>query len=374
MLSVIVEFMLVALSTVGATMQTPDDLHNQYYTIFPSGNRNAASHRWATYVLERSQDMTAETFRMMFSSFCAVSGSPVYPSPQKRWQMTLPQVTGGQDMTGMMYFCCAPCVCDTYDFIKVDTKTITTRDGPKQYYFVVIGNPCLHPEALTQTWTDVFSGVTTSLQQAAPDVKCQDSGLEKATLSDNGHIILSMFFESDTPGHGTADGFSDSNDLKAYCEKRAETGYASGMGEIFRKVAVISPLGNLGTSYSSDAGPFISTSSKVGTILSTTGTTIASTSSTTTSPTTSSSLIETDTTSTSIASSSSASSEGIKASKDSPAGKSTTSSDVDQSAATPSTTESSLAQVGSSTSDSRNVAVCPMIVTCFVAVLLGSLP
>lgn len=233
-----------SITTSYANLKTPDDLHQQYYTIFPSGNRNAASHRWATYVLERSEEMTQETFVNLFASFCAVSGSPVYPSPAKRWKMTLPQVAGGQNKTGMMYFCCYPCVCDSYDFIKVDTKTITTLDGPKQYRFVVIGNPCLHSEALTEQWQDPFRGQMTSLQQSAPDVKCDGSYLEKATLSDNGHVILSLFFEDGTPGHATADvGFQDSSQLTGYCQKRAEEGYASGMGQIFRKVAVVTPVG-----------------------------------------------------------------------------------------------------------------------------------
>lgn len=163
--------------------------------------------------------------------------------------MTLPQVGGGENMTGMMYFCCAPCVCDTYDFIEVDTKTITTKDGPKQYHFVVIGNPCLHPESLTEQWSDPFSGGMVTLQQRAPDVKCSGTDLEKATFSDHGHIILSMFFESGTPGHATSEeGFQDSVELQSYCLKRAEQGYNSGMGEIFRKVALISPLDNVDVS------------------------------------------------------------------------------------------------------------------------------
>merc|ERR550537_144656 len=119
--------------------------------------------------------------------------------------MTLPLVAKDQSVTGMMYFCCSPCVCDTQEFIKADTKTITTKDGPKQYYFTVIGNPCLHPEKMMETWTDVFSGVTTSLQQSAPDVKCSGSDLERATFSDNGHVILSMFFENGAPGHADSD-------------------------------------------------------------------------------------------------------------------------------------------------------------------------
>jgi hypothetical protein len=243
MLSGFLKMLIASMITLSAALETADDLHNQYYTIFPSGNRNAASHRWATYVLERSGEMTDPTFRNVMSGFCAVSGSPVYASSAKRWKMTLPLVGTGEEVTGMMYFCCAPCVCDTQELIKLDTKTITTADGPKKYYFTVIGNPCLGADALEEKWQDPFSGQEVTLQQTAPDVKCSGTDLEKATISDNGYIIIGMFFESDTPNHATSDlGFNDSGDAKGYCEERAKNGYQSGMGEIFRKVALITPM------------------------------------------------------------------------------------------------------------------------------------
>jgi hypothetical protein len=262
MLSVLVKLLVAAFLTACAALETPDDLHNQYYVIFPNGNRNAASHRWATYVLEHSADMTDSTLRTLFSSFCPVSGSPVSASPQKRWKMMLPLLGKDQGISGMLYFCCSPCVCDTQEFIKVDTKTITTKDGPKQYYFTVIGNPCLHPEALEQQWQDPFDGAMVTLQQKAPDVKCSGDELEKATLSDHGHIIIGMFFESGTPGHATSDDvFNDgsSKEAKDYCEKRAANGYNSGMGEIFRKVALITPLNE--SSKSSNSSNFMEATS-----------------------------------------------------------------------------------------------------------------
>ena len=33
-------------------------------------------------------------------------------------------------------------VCDTLEFIKLDTKTIDTADGQREYWFAVIGDPC----------------------------------------------------------------------------------------------------------------------------------------------------------------------------------------------------------------------------------------
>ena len=56
------------------------DLHREYGNIFRHGNRNAASHLWSTFLFDRQASMTAESLEMMFSGFCAVSGSPTRPS------------------------------------------------------------------------------------------------------------------------------------------------------------------------------------------------------------------------------------------------------------------------------------------------------
>merc|ERR1712232_876324 len=90
-----------------------------------------------------------------------------------------------------------------------------------------------------------------------------------ATLSDHGYVIISMFFDAELlregedsaaiataglgspkPGRVTTinqpDGstvmFQDEREWGPYCEDRANNGYNSGMGEIFRKVCAISPI------------------------------------------------------------------------------------------------------------------------------------
>mgnify|MGYP001502733274 CR=1 FL=1 len=49
-----------------ATAENPavTELHNEYHNIFHHGNRNAASHRWATFLLQRSTQMTFD--RLIF--------------------------------------------------------------------------------------------------------------------------------------------------------------------------------------------------------------------------------------------------------------------------------------------------------------------
>lgn len=184
--------------------------------------------------------MTAEKLTYMFSGFCAVSGSPVQPQDRTRYRLTLDKVGGGKH-TGYMYYCCWPCVCDTQDFIKVDTKNVTTSAGEvRQYHFAVLGNPCDHPEELTRPFIEPFSygGSETTLEREASEVRCNEAGkLEGAYLSDGGYIIISMFFDEDASMQSM-----DESIFEQHCTQRAEAGYNSGMGEIFRKVAAISPV------------------------------------------------------------------------------------------------------------------------------------
>ena len=168
--------------------------------------------------------MTPERLETLFSGFCAVSGSPVSPSPHSRYKMKLDRVDG-TEVTGYTYYCCWPCVCDTQDFIRVDTLTVPTADGPKQYQFLVIGDPCLDPQA--------------KIPYQAPEVTCDPNTrtLDGAIYSDHGFVILSMFYPFDaSQRHQTDDEYSH------HCKRRADQGYNSGMGEIFREVAGISKI------------------------------------------------------------------------------------------------------------------------------------
>mmetsp|Transcript_36387 Transcript_36387/g.111560 ORF Transcript_36387/g.111560 Transcript_36387/m.111560 type:complete len:278 (+) Transcript_36387:578-1411(+) len=243
---------------VSVVPRTPRELHQQYSMVFQHGNRNAASHRWSSYILERATSMPDAQLELLFSGFCAVSGSPVSPGDYKRYRLHLAHAATGAPETGFMYYCCWPCVCDTHDFIKVDTLTITTSEGPKQRRFAVIGDPCANEAQLDVPFIQPFDGRTTTLRRDAPEVRCSGGRLEGATFSDHGHVILTLFFDSPDdaapvdavveapqPGRVTTAGgvlFQDDVEWTGTCADRASRGYDSGMGEIFRKVAAITPI------------------------------------------------------------------------------------------------------------------------------------
>jgi hypothetical protein len=149
---------------------------------------------------------------------------------------------GGGTKAGLMYYCCWPCICDTLDFLRVDTKTVQLAGGvSRQYNFAVMGDPCKNSAALTTPYICPFSGRTTTIPQQAPEIKCgADGALEGATKSDNGHIIMAMFFEDQ--GQPSMEQSYFTGFAGSPCEKRAAGGYKSGMGLIFRKVASASPI------------------------------------------------------------------------------------------------------------------------------------
>lgn len=248
--------------------ETVLDLHKEYPNIFTHGNRNAASHLWASFILDRAHEITDAKIKLMFSGFCAVSGSPVRPSDYSRYRLSLATVTGGSQ-DGFMHYCCWPCVCDTQDFIRVDTLTVQSKEGPRRYNFAVIGNPCDHPDKMKEQFVQPFGFRTTTVEREAPMVRCSDNGtLLGATMSDNGYIIISMFFEPPGTEASAAAGspssphsglvvagvppqpgrmsqelgvtYQDEHEYSSMCTERADAGYNSGMGEIFRRVASIS--------------------------------------------------------------------------------------------------------------------------------------
>jgi len=162
----------------------------------------------------------------------------------------------------------------------VDTLTVTDSDGvARKQNFAVIGNPCDDPGKLHEPFVQPFyGGRSTTLAETAVEVRCGDGGvLEGATVSDNGYIIIGMFFDAIevlVEDEGTEDGSSSSRQLSkthavkdsvpgrlskttvlgktvsfhderervGSCLDRARDGYNSGMGEIFRKVSAISPI------------------------------------------------------------------------------------------------------------------------------------
>jgi hypothetical protein len=243
-------------------LETSADLIDQYYNIFKTGNRNAASHLWMSFVLNHSSSMKHSAVHNVMKGFCAISGSPVSngDSTGRIYKVTLPSVLGG-NVTGVVRHCCWPCVCDLTELVRVDTLTVKLADGTQQYQMMVIGDPCDSPDELAKSFTDPFDGQERSLAQAAPELHCVGAPgakkLQGAIYSDHGFPIIGFLFTAEeelekwvpanelysdwNPAH-VVSGSDPAWGWGTVCQERAAGGYASGMGLIFREVAVISPM------------------------------------------------------------------------------------------------------------------------------------
>ena len=215
------------ISWKGSTLQ---DLYDEYRNIFIiAGNRNAASHLWASFLLNRSVSMDNILFEKMFTGFCPVSGSIIMEG-RGPYSIILPNLYDNNTSSGYVYYCCWPCYCDTKDFIKIDTKTVQTKNNEqKEYKFLVIGNPCVNPQLIPFSKT--------------PELTCSNgrdtSGeITNAFKSDNGGIIIGMLHESSTIRPES----NNVENINLMCQERANNNYQSGMGGIFRQVASINPI------------------------------------------------------------------------------------------------------------------------------------
>lgn len=250
--------------------------------------------------------MTPEDFVELNKCYCAVSGSPVRPSEYNRYGLLLDAATDaavdplsplsvdgelslsscssqGQKVFGFMHYCCWPCVCDTLDYIKADTKTLTFMGGEQRtFHFAVIGDPCKGPgihmesDLLSYEVPDSFGyrrGATSTVGTTAPEIHCEraddsaDMHLQGATMSDHGHPIIAMLFdavsaegagkddvrfqmqlaEAPQPGKMRRDPrgnmYQHHHEYVQMCTDRIVDGVAtSGMGDIFRVLANITKV------------------------------------------------------------------------------------------------------------------------------------
>merc|ERR1719160_1182191 len=91
----------------------PEALFCHYDEIFTTGNRNAASFLWSSFLFNHSASgvLDMETFKKLNNGFCAISGSPI--GGESSAEISLKPVPGafdGEEQTGVMYYCCWPCI------------------------------------------------------------------------------------------------------------------------------------------------------------------------------------------------------------------------------------------------------------------------
>ena len=116
-----------------------EKLVDDWSTIFPDGNRNAAGPRFFKYILDQNLDY--EEFKQFNKLYCAVSGSLISPDTQPD-DIFLTNFENYEMICGQYYKCCWPCLCDVMKYSETKKININFKDQTKDVYAIVINNPC----------------------------------------------------------------------------------------------------------------------------------------------------------------------------------------------------------------------------------------
>lgn len=203
--------------------RTPQELWDKYESIFPSKNRNAASHRWTYEIMKYADKMSYSEIMSQFQAFCPVSGSPTSQNSPV-FKIELPTTTGSY-ITGVLKHCCWPCVCDIKDAamnssLRVHQHTVQLKDENVVINFLVMDDPCIK---------------SIVIPEGAPDVTCDA----------NDKLINAVYFNT-REGikiaigilHHEKDINTEISELPLeQCDEREKQNYNSGMGDMFRVVS-----------------------------------------------------------------------------------------------------------------------------------------
>lgn len=209
-------------------------LHERYDKIFPNGNRNAASHRWAHAVLSEAGTHTWADVRAMMSGFCPVSGSPIDGGGRI--------CSRGALSGGAVAHCCWPCACDLADAADRGTVRVNrgvpirAKDRVGTLDLIELYDPCA-PDRAT-------GDAPVAIPAEASDVTCAGERLENSYRVDERApwaVIGALQPDAACTAEDTAEAAVAAQSARAFpseqCAARAKSGYQSGMGTIFRKIA-----------------------------------------------------------------------------------------------------------------------------------------
>ena len=114
-------------------------LLEDWTSIFPDGNRNAAGPRFFKYIVD--QNLNYDEFINFNKLYCSVSGSLISPNTQPD-EIYLTDVDTNEKICGQYYKCCWPCLCDVMKYASTKKISIDFDGQEKFFNAIIIDNPC----------------------------------------------------------------------------------------------------------------------------------------------------------------------------------------------------------------------------------------
>ena len=200
-----------------------DKLSENWFKIFPDGNRNAAGPKFFKYLID--QDLSFKDFVEFNKRYCPVSGSLIAPGSEPAY-ISMNDTNSDSKVCGNMYRCCWPCVCDSMKYAKAMEILHKFKGIEEKFTVMTIDNPCGKEEFPLEVNRDYFcNGDNMNLDQVFVVDQKMIIGLLHNSTSCNSSDLLEI---SNHPVVGEQCKIRNST---------KEEELISGMGDIFIKLS-----------------------------------------------------------------------------------------------------------------------------------------
>ena len=192
--------------------------------IFPDRNRNSGGVQFFDYILNNLNPSINE-FILYNRFYCAVSGSPIDPGRENRFDLIKIKDLEGNEICGNYYRCCIPCNCDIMKYGLVEYTTFNLRDGEYSCYVITIPDPCIKEAEIPDEVTSF---------------ECLNSKTLNGVHSDSGRLIVGLLHDAEICTEEQKNKIKDYEITGPYCDKRNSLSFKEikgGMGDIFVRLA-----------------------------------------------------------------------------------------------------------------------------------------
>ena len=199
------------------------DLINDWSTIFPDKNRNAAGPKFFKYIIDK--DISYEDFVEYNKLYCAVSGSLISPNSVPEY-VYLSENKTEKKICGEYYRCCIPCSCDLMKYSKTIKMKHQFKGIEKEFYVFTIDNPC---------------GKSDFPERVNKKYFCNGEKLDTKQVSViDDKLVIGLLHNAKTCTQYNVNAIERHQVTGRYCNLRNNTPLdqlQSGMGDIFIKLA-----------------------------------------------------------------------------------------------------------------------------------------
>jgi len=199
-------------------------LMENFKEIFPDRNRNSGGVQFFDYILN-NLNPTINEFILYNRFYCSVSGSPIDPGRENRFDLIKIKDLEGNEICGNYYRCCIPCNCDIMKYGLVENMTFNLSDGEYSCYVITIPDPCKKED---------------EIPKEVSSFECSNSKTLNGVHSDSGRLITGLLHDAEICTEEQKIKIKESEITGPYCDKRNSLSFEEikgGMGDIFVKLA-----------------------------------------------------------------------------------------------------------------------------------------